>query len=229
MLQGYGTSLLEGAALTLAVAFLSLAIAVLLGLAGTVAKLSRHRLARELARIYTTVVRGVPDLVLMLLVFFGGQTLVNSIADRLGCEPVDVDPFLAGTLTIGFIFGGYMTEIFRGAFLAVPAGQREAALAYGMTPAQVLVRVVGPQALRHALAPLSNCWLVMLKSTAIVSLIGLSDLMQRAATASGSTREPFLFYGAAALLYLVFTSVSELVFAWLRRRYAAGVRQVSLD
>ena len=227
MLQGYGASLLTGAGLTLAVAFVSLAIAAALGVAGALAKLSRSRVLRGAARVYTTVVRGVPDLVMMLLVFYGGQALVNALADRLGWAAIDVDPFIAGTLTIGFIFGAYMTEIFRGAFLAVPNGQREAALAYGMTPALALVRVVGPQMLRHALAPLSNCWLVMLKSTAIVSLIGLSDLMQRAATAAGSTREPFLYYAFAGLLYLAFTSVSELVFLGLRRRLAVGVRQVA--
>ena len=125
-------------------------------------------------------------------------------------------------LAIGLIFGAYMTEIFRGAFLAVPNGQREAALAYGMSRSQAFVRVVGPQMLRHALSPLSNTWLVMVKSTAIVSLIGLSDLMQRAKQAGGSTQEPFLFYCAAGAMYLVFTSVSELLFAWLRRRCAAS-------
>ena len=228
MLHGYGPSLLAGAGLTLGVAFVSLAVAMLLGLAGASAKLSRSRWLRGAARAYTTLVRGVPDLVMMMLVFFGGQTLLNRLADRFGWGDVTIDPFVAGALTIGFIFGAYMTEIFRGAFLAVPHGQREAALAYGMTPAQALRRVVGPQMLRHALAPLSNTWLVMLKSTAIVSLIGLSDLMQRAATASGSTREPFLFYAVAGLMYLVFTSASELLFAWLRARYAVGVRQVEV-
>jgi len=227
MLHGYGASLLTGAGLSLGVALASLVLAVLLGTLGAVARLSRSRVLRGAARVYTTVVRGVPDLVMMLLVFYGGQALVNALADRFGWAAPDVDPFIAGTLTIGFIFGAYMTEIFRGAFLAVPNGQREAALAYGMTPAQALVRVVGPQMLRHALAPLSNCWLVMLKSTAIVSLIGLSDLMQRAATAAGSTREPFLYYAFAGLLYLAFTSVSELVFLGLRRRLAVGVRQVA--
>lgn len=228
MLHGYGPSLLAGAGLTLGVAFVSLAIAMLLGLAGASAKLSRSRWLRGAARAYTTLMRGVPDLVMMMLVFFGGQTLLNGLADRFAWGDVTIDPFVAGALTIGFIFGAYMTEIFRGAFLAVPHGQREAALAYGMTPAQALRRVVGPQMLRHALAPLSNTWLVMLKSTAIVSLIGLSDLMQRAATASGSTREPFLFYAVAGLMYLVFTSASELLFAWLRVRFAVGVRQVEI-
>ena len=226
MLQGYGTSLLTGAGLSIAVAFASLAIASVLGVAGAMAKLSRNRFLRRAAQVYTTVVRGVPDLVMMFLVFYGGQLLLNKLADRFRWDDVTIDPFVAGTLTIGFIFGAYMTEIFRGAFLAVPAGQREAALAYGMTPAQALRRVVGPQMLRHALAPLSNTWLVMVKSTALVSLIGLSDLMQRAKNGGSATQQPFVFFLAAGAMYLVFTSVSELLFAWLRRRYAVGVRQV---
>jgi arginine/ornithine transport system permease protein len=228
MLHGYGASLLVGAMLTLSVALGSLLIAALLGVAGASARLSRNRFLRVAAQGYTTVVRGVPDLIMMFLVYYGGQIALNKLADRTGWEGVTVDPFVAGTLTIGFIFGAYMTEIFRGAFLAVPHGQREAALAYGMTPAQALRRIVGPQMLRHALAPLSNTWLVMVKSTAIVSLIGLSDLMQRASNAGNSTQQPFLFYAAAGAMYLVFTSVSELGFAWLRRRYAVGVRQVRI-
>ena len=199
MLHGYGASLLAGASLTLAVAFASLAIAVVLGAAGAAAKLSRSRVLRALAQAYTTIIRGVPDLVMMFLIFYGGQLLLNKVADRFHWDDATIDPFVAGVLTIGFIFGAYMTEIFRGAFLAVPAGQREAAVAYGMTPAQSLRRVVGPQMLRHALAPLSNTWLVMLKSTAIVSLIGLSDLMERAKGAGSSTQEPFLFYAAAGV------------------------------
>jgi arginine/ornithine transport system permease protein len=226
MLHGYAASLLAGAMLTLSVALGSLLIAALLGMAGAAAKLSRSRVLRLAAQVYTTAIRGVPDLVMMFLVYYGGQIALNKLADRYGWESLTIDPFVAGTLTIGFIFGAYMTEIFRGAFLAVPHGQREAAIAYGMSRRQAFVRVVGPQMLRHALAPLSNTWLVMVKGTAIVSLIGLSDLMQRASSAGNSTQKPFLFYCAAGAMYLVFTSASELLFAWLRRRDAAGVRQV---
>jgi His/Glu/Gln/Arg/opine family amino acid ABC transporter permease subunit len=227
MLHGYGASLLAGAMLTLSVALGSLVIAVLLGMAGAAARLSRNRFLRLAAQGYTTVTRGVPDLIMMFLVYYGGQIALNRLADRYGWDGLTIDPFFAGTLTIGFIFGAYMTEIFRGAFLAVPNGQREAAIAYGMSRRQAFVRVVGPQMLRHALAPLSNTWLVMVKSTAIVSLIGLSDLMQRASSAGNSTQQPFLFYCAAGAMYLVFTSASELLFAWLRRRYAAGVREAT--
>ncbi|WP_374673985.1 ABC transporter permease [Ideonella sp.] len=229
MLHGYGPSLLEGALLTLGVALASLAIALVLGLAGAVAKLSSVRPLRWLAQGYTTLIRAVPDLVMMLLIFYGGQVLVNHVGDRTGWWGyVDVDPFVAGVLTIGFIFGAYFTEVLRGAFLAVPAGQKEAALAFGMTSAQVLRRVTGPLMLRHALPGLSNNWLVMIKSTAIVSVIGLSDLMNRSAQAAGATREPFVFYLAACGVYLVFTTLSELAFAWLQRRLAIGVRRVAL-
>ena len=226
MLAGYGASLLAGAMLTLSVAFGSLVIAALLGVAGASARLSRNRVLRLGAQAYSTVMRGVPDLIMMFLIYYGGQIGLNKLADHFGWDDLRIDSFVAGTLTIGLIFGAYMSEIFRGAFLAVPSGQREAALAYGMSRRQALVRIVGPQMLRHALAPLSNTWLVMVKSTAIVSLIGLSDLMQRAANAGNSTQQPFLFYAAAGAMYLVFTSASELLFAWLRRRHAVGVKQV---
>jgi His/Glu/Gln/Arg/opine family amino acid ABC transporter permease subunit len=228
VLHGYGLSLLAGAWLSLAVAFASLAIALLLGLLGALAKLSASWPLRLLADAYTTLIRAVPDLVMMLLVFYGGQLAVNELADRMGWGYVDIDPFVAGVLTIGFIFGAYFTEVLRGAFLAVPPGQREAAQAFGMTPAQVLRRVVGPLMLRHALPGLSNNWLVMVKSTSIVSVIGLSDMMNRAGQAAGATREPFLFYAAVALIYLAFTSLSEFGFAWLARRLQIGVRQVAL-
>jgi len=166
--------------------------------------------------------------VLMLLVFYGGQIGVNALGEWLGWGYVDIDPFVAGVLTIGFIFGAYFTEVLRGAFLAVPAGQAEAALAFGFNRRQVLWRVVGPQMLRHALPGLSNNWLVMVKATAIVSVIGLSDLMSRASQAAGATREPFLFYLAVGGIYLGFTSLSELGFAWLARRLAIGSRVASL-
>lgn len=228
MLHGYGLSLLQGALVTLSVAALSLVIAALLGLAGALAKLSGSRLLRALGTAYTTLIRSVPDLVLMLLIFYGGQMAVNRIGEQMGWAFIDIDPFAAGVLTIGFIFGAYLAEVIRGALLAVPPGQREAGIAFGMSGRQVLWRIVGPQMLRHALPGLSNNWLVLIKSTAIVSVIGLSDLMNRAAQAAGSTREPFLFYSAAALVYLAFTSLSEWGFARLQRRLAMGTRRVDL-
>jgi len=229
MLHGFLPSLLEGAGVTLSVALASLAIAMLLGLIGAMAKLSRWRAARALAYLYTTLIRGVPDLVLMLLIFYGGQLAVNAIALALGHEDyIDINPYMAGVLTIGFIFGAYLTEAFRGAFLAVPPGQREAGLAYGMSGWQIAWRITFPQMFRHALPALSNNWLVLIKSTAIVSVIGLSDLMTRGQQAAGSTREPFVFYLAVALIYLAFTSVSELLFDRLQKRFSIGVKRGAL-
>ncbi|MBN8502959.1 MAG: ABC transporter permease [Burkholderiales bacterium] len=226
MLLQYLPSLLEGAQLTLGVALLSLAVAILLGLVGCFAKLSRQALFRWPANAYTTVIRGVPDLVLVLLVFYGVPVLINDLFARFEVDVViDPPPFVAGVLTIGFIFGAYLTEAFRGAYLAVPPGQREAAMAYGMTPWQVAWRVQLPQMLRHALPGVSNNWLVLIKSTAIVSVIGLHDLMQRGGQAAGNTKEPFVFYGAVALIYLAFTTLSELAFKWLEKRYSIGTRQ----
>lgn len=214
---------------TLSVALASLALAMVLGLAGAMAKLSRWAFARGLAHVYTTLIRGVPDLVLMLLIFYGGQVAINEIALRLGHEDyIDINPYVAGVATIGFIFGAYLTEAFRGAFMAVPPGQREAGLAFGMSAWQVSWRITFPQMFRHALPGLSNNWLVLIKSTAIVSVIGLHDLMTRGSQAAGTTREPFSFYLAVAVIYLAFTTLSELLFDQLQRRFSIGVRKGSL-
>ena len=228
MLHGYALSLLEGAALTLSVAFLSLGIALALGLAGAVAKLSRSRIAQGVALAYTTVIRAVPDLVLMLLVFYGGQMAINSLGERLGWAYIDIDPWIAGVLTIGFIFGAYFTETFRGAFLAVSAGQLEAGRAYGMSGWQVFRRILFPQMLRFALPGIGNNWLVLLKSTAIVSMIGLSDMTRVADQAGRSTHQPFTFYLAVCVLYLLMTALSSYGLGVLTRRYSAGVRETQV-
>jgi arginine/ornithine transport system permease protein len=229
MLHGYLPSLLDGLRLTLGVALASLAVAVLLGLAGAAAKLSHSAFWRRSAALYTTLIRGVPDLVLMLLVFYGGQLAVNELAPQLGIDDyVDIDPFVAGVATLGFIFGAYLTETFRGAILAIPRGQAEAGRAFGMTPLQVFRRIVLPQMVRLALPGFANNWLVLVKSTALVSVIGLTDMMQKAGQAAGATREPFTFYLAAAAGYLLITSVSVVVLHALGKRWSAGVKAAQL-
>ena len=229
MLHGFLPSLIEGAGTTLSVALCSLLIAGVLGLLGALMKLSRSRFLRVLATVYTTVVRGVPDLVLMLLIFYGGQLAINEISTRLGVKTViDINPFIAGVITIGFIFGAYLTETFRGAMMAVPPGQREAGIAYGMTAGGVFSRIVFPQMVRFALPGFTNNWLVLVKSTALVSVIGLSDMMNRASMAAGTTREPFTFYVAVAVLYLLITTASVLLLKALERRYSMGVKAAAL-
>ncbi len=217
--------ILEGMLLTVELAVLSLIFALTLGFLGAIAKLSNNRIAQIVATLYTTLIRGVPDIVLMFIIFFGGQLLVNIIGDELGLDYIEISEFTAGVVTIGFIFGAYMAETFRGAILAVPRGEIEAGFAYGMTPLQVFSRITFPACVRHAIPGFGNNWLVLAKTTALVSVIGLEDMVFRATQAGGSLRKPFTFYLVVALLYLVITAVSDGGLRWLDRRYSAGVRR----
>jgi len=224
--------ILEGMLLTIELALLSLVLALALGMLTAVAKLSQSRTARIVAGVYTTVIRGVPDLVLMFLIFFGGQLLVNNFGfwlleisdEAVGWEYIEISEFVAGVFTIGFVFGAYMGETFRGGILAVPRGEIEAGHAYGMTRAQVFSRITFPAAVRHALPGFGNNWLVLAKATALVSVIGLEDMVFRASQAGGTMRKPFTFYLAVALLYLIITAVSDVGLRWLNKRYSVGVR-----
>ncbi|NBN63144.1 ABC transporter permease subunit [Microvirga tunisiensis] len=225
MFDGYLPMILDGLRVTLSVASVSLAIACGFGLAGASARLSGSPALRAIAMGYTTVVRSLPDLLLMLMVFYGGQVLLNRLTEAQGWAYIDINAFVAGTLTLGFIFGAYLTETFRGAILAIPRGQIEAGQACGLSRLQVLGHIILPQMIRHALPGFTNNWLVMLKATALVSIIGLDDMVHRASLASAATREPFTFYALIGLIYLVVTTVSIVVLTGVERRVSRGVRQ----
>ncbi|WP_423822703.1 ABC transporter permease [Salinisphaera sp. SPP-AMP-43] len=225
--QGYGWRLLDGALLTAELAVLSLVLALVIGLAVASIKLSRSRVLHVLATVYTTVIRGVPDLVMMMLLFYGGQIGMNMLIDQfnhwVGTDIfINLNAFMAGVITLGVIYGAYMSETFRGAFLAVDSGQIEAARAYGMSGWLTFRRVRFPLMMRHALPGINNNWLVLLKATALVSIIGLSDMVRIAEQATKATHEPFLFMVPVGLGYLAITSVSEIVVARLRRRFDTG-------
>lgn len=228
MFGGYLPAILAGLLTTLQVALLALVLAVVLGLISASLKLSPFAWLRWPAMFYTTLMRGVPDLVAMLLLFFGAQILLNGVTEAQGWERWEIDPFAAGVLALAFIYGAYFAETFRGAFLAVPAGQLEAAMAYGMARTQAFVRVLLPQMLRFALPGLSNNWLVLLKSTACVTLIGLQDMTWMADQAGRATRQPFLFYLLVCLLYLGLTAVSQCLLNRLNQRFSLGVRHAEL-
>jgi His/Glu/Gln/Arg/opine family amino acid ABC transporter permease subunit len=226
MLYGYLPAILEGLVLTLKVSATSLAIACVFGIIGAAAKLSASRSARVLADVYTTLIRGLPELVLMLLIFYGGQIAINRVADAQGWGYIDIPPFAAGVLTVGFIFGAYLTETFRGAILAIPKGQSEAALAFGLSRMQVWRRIILPQMVRHAIPGFSNNWLIMIKASALVSIIGLDDMIHRAGLAAATTRAPFTFYMAVAMIYLALTTISIIVLSQIEKRYSLGVKKV---
>jgi arginine/ornithine transport system permease protein len=225
-MNGYYLSILQGSIVTVEVALASLVVAIVLGLLGAGAKLSGNRLLVGVSTVYTTIIRGVPDLVIMLLVFYGGTIGLNNLMELLGSkETIDVNSFVAGVLTIGFIYGAYMTETFRGAILSIPKGQAEAAWAFGMGRIQTFVRITAPQMVRYALPGFTNNWLVLIKATALVSLIGLHEMTYLAKQASAATREPFTYFLFAAALFLIYTTISLWALRWLDRRFSMGVKR----
>lgn len=224
-LEGYWPLLLKGAKLTVMVGAGAMIIAIFLGLAAALCKLSHLKSISFIAGMYTTIIRGIPELVLILLVYYGAPTLAQDIFLLMGKEIfVDIDPLIAGTLTIGFIYGAFATEVFRGAFQAVPRGQIEAARACGMNEILTFRRVLLPQMWRFALPGLGNVWMVLIKATALISVIQLPELMRNADIAAKNLKKPFTCYFAASLLYLLITILSLVFQRWAEKRAAKGVR-----
>jgi arginine/ornithine transport system permease protein len=220
MVAEYLPLLAHGALLSLCVMLVSLAVALTLGMINALIKLFGPRWLRWVSTGYTTLVRGIPELVIMLLLFFGGEMLVNGILGLVGLGPLRFNTFISGVLAIGFVFGAYYTETFRGAFLTVERGQLEAAMAYGMRPGQVFRRVLLPQMLSFAIPGINNNWLGLMKASALVSILGLEDMVWLAEQAGRATQKPFLFYFLVALIYMAITAVSSWGFSLLARRYA---------
>lgn len=224
-LQGRGPTLLEGLQITLLVGVLALCIAIMMGLLGAWAKLSRSRLANVTANTYTTVIRGIPELVLLLLVYYGSATAFLRITEALGNKmSLDLSPFVAGFITIGFIYGAFTTEVFRGAYLAVPVGQIEAAKAAGMSKVLMFRRIIFPQMMRFALPGLGNIWMVLIKATSLMSAIQAEELVRKAEIAAGATREPFTWYLMVLFIYLGITMISMAVIKYLEKWAEKGVR-----
>ncbi|QEW06802.1 ABC transporter permease [Nitrincola iocasae] len=202
-LQGFGHLLLSGTWITLKLAFTSLFFGLLLGLMGAAAKLSPIRALRWIATTYTTLIRGVPELLLVLIIYFGTSELLLRLFDKY----IEVSAFAAGVTALSIAFGAYATEVFRSALQEIPKGQRESAMAMGFTRWQTFSRILIPQLWRIAIPGLGNLFLVLLKDTALVSVIGLDDLMRQAYVAAGFTKLPFTFYLAAAFIYLLLTII----------------------
>jgi len=225
-LKGYGWMLWDGVQVTLLVSVCAMALALVMGLLGAWGKLGHSKAARGAADTYTTVIRGVPELLLILIVYYGTPTLIQGILEDFGHDVVlDINPFLAGFITIGFIYGAFATEVFRGAFQAIDKGQIEAARSYGMSRSLAFRRILLPQVWRFALPGLGNVWLVLVKATALISVIQLPELLRNADIAARAVRLPFTFYFAASLIYLGITIVSMLALqraeAWANR----GIRR----
>ena len=226
--NGYGSLIFAGTWVTIELSVMSLLVAFCIGLLGAGGKVSSNPLARAIATLYTTLIRGVPDLVLMLLIFYSLQIGLNQITEALHMNQIDLDPMTSGVVTLGFIYGAYFAETFRGAFLSVPHGQIEAGTAYGLSGWQVFYRIQFPQMMRFALPGIANNWQVMLKATALVSIIGLADVVKVSLDAGKSSYRVFFFTLVAGLVYLALTTVSNFALMWLERHYDIGVREAEL-
>ncbi|MFY8091878.1 MAG: ABC transporter permease [Niveispirillum sp.] len=228
--EGWGDEIASGAVMTLLVALSAYLVGLIFGSGAAAAKLSGPAPLRWLAAAYTTVVRGVPALLVIWLLFFGGSGLVTWLATLFGYGGrVELSAFAVGVAAVGIVSGAYATEVIRGAVRAVPKGQLEAARALGMGRLLILRRILVPQALRYALPGLGNVWQMTLKDTTLVSVVSLAELMRQAYLGMQSTRQPFLFYVTAAILYMVMTTCSEALFRALSRRAERGVRRAAAN
>ncbi|CAN7691506.1 ABC transporter permease [Mesorhizobium sp. LjRoot246] len=222
--DGWGAILLAGAAVSLAAAGCGLLLAAIIGALGAHAKLTGGRFVRIVAEAYTTALRGIPDLLVIYLLYFGGSSVVTSIAGFFDDQGFIALPgFAAGVVAIGVVGGAQMTEVFRGAFLAVKPGEIEAAKACGMNTPLRFRRIVVPLTMRHALPGVGNVWLGLLKGSSLLSATGVAELMRQTQVAAGSTRLPFDFYIAAALIYVALSLSSGAVVHLAERYYSRGV------
>lgn len=219
-LHGFTGQLADGAVTTLTLAATSLAFGIGIGLCGAIARQSALPVIRAAVDLYTTVIRGIPELLIILILYFGGTAALTTLLGRYA----EVDAFTSGVFALSLVFGAYATEVFRAAIKAVPFGQIEAARALGLRGSLIWRFVILPQMWRHALPGLGNLWLTLLKDTALVSVVGLEDLMRKTAIGAGATHDPLTFYCAAAAIYLAFTSVSIIGLTQLERGASRGVR-----
>ena len=207
--DGWGKALLQGAGVTISIALATLPFGLALGLLVALGKRSRNMVLRGAATLYTTIFRGIPELLTLYVIYFGLQILLQSLWKASGLPgEFEMSPFLAGMISLGMVLAAFSAEVWLGALNSIQKGQREAAAALGLTTFQAFRLVIFPQLMRVALPGLGNNWMVLLKETSLVSVITLQDTMFIATRANVVTKEPFVFFGAAALIYLFFSVIS---------------------
>ncbi len=206
--EGYGYQLAIGAFTTVAVAISALVLGLTMALLGALGELSHSRFIRNFSLTCTALIRGVPELLVLFGIYFGGAAFLRWVTGH----DLQINAFFAGVFALALIFAAYGAQTLRGAFLAIPSGQREAALALSLSPQRIFCHILLPQAWRYALPGLGNLWLVLLKDSALISLLGLSDLMNKAQMAASNTHQPFKFYMIAAIIFLILTTLSQVSF-----------------
>ncbi|MBD7975785.1 MULTISPECIES: ABC transporter permease [Pseudomonas] len=221
-LHGFGPALVAGTWMTIQLALASLALGLILGLLGALAKTSPYATLRWVGGTYSTIVRGIPELLWVLLIYFGTTDVMRALGELFGIKNLALSPFAAGTIALGLCFGAYATEVFRGALLAIPKGHREAGLALGLSKVRIFWRLVLPQMWRIALPGLGNLFMILMKDTALVSVIGLEEIMRRSQIAVSVSKEPFTFFLVAAFIYLGLTVLAMTCMHFLEKRAARG-------
>jgi His/Glu/Gln/Arg/opine family amino acid ABC transporter permease subunit len=221
-LHEFGPALVAGTWMTIQLALTALVLGLVLGLLGALAKTSPKAPLRWLGGLYSTLVRGVPELLWVLLIYFGTTHLMNRLGEAFGIEDLALSPFAAGVIALGLCFGAYATEVFRGALLAIPRGHREAGQALGMGSTRIFFRLILPQMWRMALPGLGNLFMILMKDTALVSVIGLEEIMRRSQIAVSVSKEPFTFFLVAAFIYLGLTVLAMIGMHFLEKRAARG-------
>ncbi|MHA4733877.1 ABC transporter permease [Ensifer adhaerens] len=223
--EGWGDDFAWGLVMTLQVSVVAYAVAVLFGFLGAAGKLSKRRIPRFLADIYTTVVRSLPELLVILLLYFSVASGAERLLKHFGlvAETFQFSSFWAAIIALAFVSGAFMTEVLRSAFLSVPPGQIEAAVSIGMNRRKVFTRIIFPQMMRHAVPGMGNLWLSITKESAIISVLGsFSELLYTGYRAAAGTKQYIFFYGLTAILFLAITLVSVLVIAQIERRLNRG-------
>ena len=220
---GWGDELFYATLMTIAVAITAMLIGFLFALIFTPLKLSKNKFLNLIANSYTTVIRGVPELLVIYLFFFGGSAAIMFVASIFGYgEYIEINAFMTGAFSIGIISGAYSTEVFRGAIQSIDKGQFEAANVLGLSKFGKFFKIILPQTLRLALPNLSNVWQITLKDTSLISVTGLVEIMRQSYVAAGSTRDPLFFYSFAAVLYLLLTFLSMKLINRLEAKYSRG-------
>ena len=220
---GWGDELLIATLMTIAVSVTAMLIGFLFALIFTPLKLSKNKFLNLIANFYTTVIRGVPELLVIYLFFFGGSSAIMFVASIFGYnEYIEINAFLTGAFSIGIISGAYSTEVFRGAILSIEKGQFEASNVLGFNKIIRFYKIILPQMLRLSIPNLSNVWQITLKDTSLISVTGLVEIMRQSYIAAGSTRDPLFFYSFAAVLYLLLTFLSMKLLNRLEVKYSRG-------
>jgi His/Glu/Gln/Arg/opine family amino acid ABC transporter permease subunit len=224
---GYGDEFLNGALLTVQLSVTSYIVAFLLGLLGAGAKLSGNKILYRIGDIYTTLVRAIPELLLIILIYYAGGSAIRSLLIGIGVveEGFQVNAFATVVAALGLIYGAYLTDILRGAIQAIPKGQLEAARAYGMHAPLRFQRIIFPQMIRYAIPGMGNQWLNITKDSSLVSVVGAFELVFAAKSAASATKEYLFFYTIGALCFLALTVVSMVVLHQIERRASRGVRR----